>query len=462
MTKQSTFAFLFGLFIATKAWSASPNIVFFLIDDLGYADCGFNGGKDILTPNIDRLAHGGTILESHYVQPVCSPTRASLMTGRYVSHTGVYTIVKPHATWGLPLNERTLADALRHAGYETAVTGKWHLGEFEPAYTPTRRGFDHQYGHYFGAIDYFTHIRTTTHDWHRDDKELKEEGYSTHLVADEACRLIRDKNKSKPLFLYVPFNGVHSPLQVPDEYLARFPNLDGNRKKMAGMLTAVDEAIGKIVSTIEETGLREQTLIVFSTDNGGPTKFSNDNFPLRAGKGTIYEGGVRGCAFVNWPNKIPAGVRCAEPMHIIDWYPTLIKLAGGSLEQLLSIDGRDVWSMLTEKAPSPHEAIYSIGSSQRAAVRMGPWKLIKTDGVPVDDEGNPLPGRNKAGDDPIYELYNLADDIGEKNDLASAEPERVKSMKAKLADFLRDAVKPGDIGHEPPSEGGKKAKKKAS
>ena len=136
-----------------------PNIVFFLVDDLGYADCGFNGGKDIRTPNIDQLASEGTVLEAHYVQPVCSPTRAALMTGRYATRTGVYTIVRPHAEWGLPLEERTLADALRAAGYETAITGKWHLGEFQPAYRPTARGFDHQYGHYFGAINYDTHVR---------------------------------------------------------------------------------------------------------------------------------------------------------------------------------------------------------------------------------------------------------------------------------------------------------------
>lgn len=148
----------------TAADTERPNIVFFLVDDLGYADVGFNGGKDIQTPNIDKLAREGTILASHYVQPVCSPTRSALLTGRYPTNTGVYTIVRPHATWGLPLEERTLANALKEAGYETALTGKWHLGEFEPAYTPNARGFDHQYGHYFGMIDYFTHLRGANQD----------------------------------------------------------------------------------------------------------------------------------------------------------------------------------------------------------------------------------------------------------------------------------------------------------
>ena len=194
--------------VATGAEPTKPNILFILMDDLGYADCGFSGGTEIKTPNLDKLAAGGAVLESLYVQPVCSPTRAALMTGRYATHTGVYTIVRPNAKWGLPLNERTLPAALKEAGYETAITGKWHLGEFDRAYLPTSRGFDHQYGHYFGALDYNTHIRDGQHDWYRDDREVKEEGYSTQLLAKEACRLIAEKDKSKPLFLYMPFNAV--------------------------------------------------------------------------------------------------------------------------------------------------------------------------------------------------------------------------------------------------------------
>ena len=216
---------------------------------------------------------------------------------------------KPHALTATSLDqlkaeaqklERTLANALKQVGYETAITGKWHLGEFQPKYLPTSRGFDHQYGHYFGAIDYFTHMREKSHDWYRDDKELKEEGYSTELVAREACRLIIEKDKTKPLFLYVPFNGVHAPLQVPERYLAPYENLTGGRRSLAGMLSAVDEAIGKIVAALESTGQREKTLIVFSADNGGPSpRTLSNNGPLRAGKGTLYEGGIRASAFIN-------------------------------------------------------------------------------------------------------------------------------------------------------------------
>jgi arylsulfatase A-like enzyme len=432
-----------------------PNIVFLLVDDLGRNDVGFMGGKEIKTPNIDKLAHGGAILDAHYVQPVCSPTRAALMTGRYATHTGVYTIVRPHAKWGLPLQERTLATALKEAGYETAITGKWHLGEFDPAYVPTARGFDHQYGHYFGMLDYFTHIRDGSHDWYRDDRELKEEGYSTHLIAREACRLIKGKDQAKPLFLYVPFNGVHGPLQVPDSYMQPYAAMKENRRKLAGMLAAVDEAIGQIVATLEETGQRENTLIVFSSDNGGPNPGAlSDNGNLRAGKGTIFEGGTRVCAFANWPGHVPAGIIVKEPMHAVDWFPTLVKLAGGSLEQKLPLDGRDVWPMITHGAKSPHEAILLVSSPTRAAVRMGDWKLLMNASEKDSEEspeGTPKRGKGRKGGgapEGGVLLYNLTADVGEKTDLSAQEPERTAAMKAKLNELLMDAAKPGQEGLE--------------
>lgn len=437
---------LFLAFAATLSAAAPrPNVVFFLIDDLGYADCGFNGGTEIKTPNIDKLAAEGAIIENHYVQPVCSPTRASLMTGRYVSHTGVYGIVRPHAKWGLPLEERTLANALKDAGYTTAITGKWHLGEFDKAYLPTARGFDHQHGHYFGAIDYFTHVRDGSHDWYHDDKELKEEGYSTHLVSKEAVRLIGAQPKDKPLFLYMPYNGVHGPLQVPDSYLQPYSAMSGARKQLAGMLAAVDEGIGQVVAALEEKGLRQNTLIVFSSDNGGPPP--GINTPLRDFKGSVFEGGVRAAAFANWPGKIPAGQNLKAPMHIIDWYPTIVKLAGGSLEQKLPLDGRDVWPMLTEKAASPHDAILSAQSPQSGALRMEDWKLIVTKESDIDDgETDKNAKTKKKGKNRKYEpvmLFNLQADPGEKTNLADKEPERVAAMKTKFAELLKDAVPSG-------------------
>lgn len=442
---------LFGLTaLAEKA--PQPNIVYFLVDDLGRADLGFNGSKDIRTPHIDKLAKGGAILDSFYVQPVCSPTRSCLMTGRYVTHTGVYSVVKPGAEWGLPLEERTLPQALRESGYTTAITGKWHLGEFKADYQPTHRGFDHQYGHFFGALDYFKHIRDEKPDWYRDDKPLTEEGYATELIAKEACRLIREKPADKPLFLYVPFNGVHAPHQVPESYLAPYPDLTGVRRTMAGMVSAVDSAIGQIIAALEEKGLRGNTLILFSSDNGGPSPGKvTMNTPLRAGKGTIYEGGIRVCSFANWPGHIPV-TTVKEPIHAVDWYPTLLKLAGASPEQKLKPDGLDIWPVLTSGAKSPHDAILLMGTVPgKAAVRMGDWKLLRNPSE-VDSED----AEDKSATAGL-ELYNLADDISESRNLAATNPEKLKELSTRLDALLKDAVPPGEPAAA--KAGKKKAKK---
>jgi len=429
---------------SAQARRTRPNIVYFLVDDLGRADVGFMGSTETRTPNIDRLAREGAILESFYVQPVCSPTRSTLMTGRYVMRTGVYNVVRPGAPWGLPLAERTLPQALREAGYTTAICGKWHLGEYRPEYTPTRRGFDHQYGHMFGALDYFTQMRDGKRDWYRDDQPLQEEGYTTHLIAKEACRLIRAQPADKPLFLYVPFNGVHSPYQVPQPYKQAFGHLTGNRQTMAAMLAAVDEAIGQITAALAEKGLRENTLIIFSSDNGGPAPDRvSSNKPLRAGKGAIYEGGIRVCACATWPGRIPAGTAIKEPMHAVDWYPTLLKLAGAPVgannhSLQLPLDGLDVWPMLTQGATSPHDAILLAGTApSRMALRMGDWKLLLNANEPTAQAVRP------AGAAERLELYNLAEDIGESKDLSASQPERVKQMRARLETFLKAAVPPG-------------------
>lgn len=428
---------------ADEAPKPKPNIVYILADDMGYADAGFNGGKEIKTPHLDRLAKAGTILRSFYVQPVCSPTRASLMTGRYVTHTGVYSVVKPTTPWGLPLAERTLAQALREAGYETAISGKWHLGEFQPAYLPTKRGFDHQYGLWFGAIDYFTHQRDGVLDWHKNDEPCEDKGYATHLIAKEACRMIRERDPNKPLFLYLPFNAVHGPFQVPESYLAPYGDLKGIRKTYAGMLAAMDEAIGQVVAALEEKKMLNNTLIIFSSDNGGPSPGTvTDNGQLRNGKGSLYEGGVRVCAFASWPGHIPAGKIVEEPIHIIDWYPTLLTLAGGSLKQSLPVDGKDLWPVLTQGAKSPHDAILLHSTIfGKAAARVGDWKLIHG-----QDAGKG--GKKKAAEksNNEYQLYNLANDIGETKNLATTNPEKLTEMKEVLQRLLKDAVPSGEKG----------------
>lgn len=430
---QSTFA--------TESTSI-PNIVYFLVDDMGYADAGFNGGKDFRTPNMDALAKSGAVLTDFYVQPVCSPTRSALLTGRYPTHTGVYSIVGPTDKWGLGLDERLLPQALKESDYTTAICGKWHLGKFEPDYLPTHRGFDHQYGCWGGALSYNDHVRMKAIDWYRQDEPSSDEGYTTHLIAKESCRIIDEQPAGKPLFLYVPFNAVHSPYQVPENYKQPYTSLSKTRQTMGGLLATVDEAIGQVVAALDKKGIRDNTLIIFSSDNGGvfPGKYT-DNGPLRAGKGTIYEGGVRVCAFATWPGRIPAGVRIKEPIHIIDWYPTLLKLVGGSLTQKLHIDGKDIWPVLTQNAQSPHDELLLIGSKPgMAALRVGDWKLLRNASSKDAEESN----EDASPTEVTTELYNLADDISEQHNLASSQPEKVMLLNARLDRLFKDAAPSGD------------------
>ncbi len=431
-------------------FSRRPNIVYILADDLGWGDVGFHG-SEIKTPNIDRLATAGARLEQFYVQPVCSPTRAGLMTGRYPIRHGLQVgVVRPWAQYGLPLEERTLPQALKEAGYETAIVGKWHLGHFEPAYLPTRRGFDHQYGHYNGALDYFTHIRDGGFDWHRDDKVSRDEGYTTFLNAREAARLITEHNVSKPLFLYVPFNAVHAPHQVPEKYKEPYAQLKEPRRTYAGMVAAMDEAIGTIIAALENKGLRQNTLIIFSSDNGGPAPGRvTSNGPLRAGKGTLYEGGTRVAAFATWDGRIKPGSIVNEPLHIVDWYPTLLNLVGVSLEQKLPLDGRDAWPTIAEGKPSPHSEILLNSTPQNGAIRVGDWKLVLNGKVAAGDgenDGETIQPRREslaaASTKELVELFNLARDPYEKNDLAAAQPEKVKELRARLEVFAKTAVPP--------------------
>jgi arylsulfatase A-like enzyme len=426
-----------------RAQPRLPNIVFIVADDLGYADVGFNGGRQIRTPTLDALAAGGARLEQHYVQQVCSPTRAALLTGRYPMRHGLQVgVVRPWAQYGLPLDERTLQHALKEAGYATALVGKWHLGHFDPAYLPTARGFDRQYGHYNGQIDYHTHVRDGGFDWHRDDRASYDEGYSTHLIAQETVRLIGEFGGKRPFFLDVSFNAVHAPLQVPESYKKPYADLPEPRRTYAGMLAAMDEAVGQIVAAIDRAGIRENTLIVFTSDNGGPQPGKvTDNGALRAGKATLYEGGVRAAAFSNWPGRIPPGTVVREPLHIVDWYPTLLKLAGATLTQKLPLDGRDAWPTIAAGKPSPHDAILINASPRTGALRAGDWKLVLNGSGAANEVGDVENDRAGAAAGTV-ELFNLAEDPSERTNLAGKHPDRVKTLRARYDALAAQAVPP--------------------
>jgi arylsulfatase A-like enzyme len=450
---------------------ARPNVLYILADDLGWADVGFHGGE-IKTPRLDKLAASGARLEQFYVQSVCSPTRAALLTGRYPMRLGLQVgVVRPWAQYGLPLEERTLPQALKEAGYATAIVGKWHLGHCRPEYLPTRRGFDHQYGHYNGAIDYFTHVRDGGLDWHRDDQALREDGYSTRLMAREAVRILARHDATKPLFLYVPFNAVHSPFQAPERYCRPYAGLKRPRRTYAGMVAALDEAVGQIVDQLEASGLRDNTLIIFHSDNGGPAPgVVTSNGPLRAGKATLYEGGVRVAAFAAWPGHIPAGSVVNAPLHVVDWYPTLLGLAGASLEQKLPLDGKNAWPALSADKPSPHEEILLNATPTAGALRVGDWKLVINGTREHNDGPDPATGRiagffggdgraDAPGD--VIELFNIARDPYERANLAASQPGQVERLRVRYDALARQAVRPKAAppapGYRPPQvwgEGG--------
>lgn len=419
--------------VASPMVLAAPNVVYILADDLGFADVGFNGGKVIRTPALDALAASGARLDRFYVQPVCSPTRAALMTGRYPMRLGLQVgVIRPWAKYGLGLEERMLPASLRDAGYTTVILGKWHLGSFDKAYFPTSRGFDHHYGHLFGAIDYFTHIRDGKLDWYRDGEPLKEEGYTTNLLAAEAVKVIEKQPKDKPLFLYLAFNAVHAPHQVPDSYKEPYANLKGARKTYAGMLAAMDEAIGKVIGALEAKGMRNNTLILFSSDNGGPQPgVVTDNGPLRASKGTLYEGGVRVAACASFPGRIRAGSVVKEPIHITDLYPTILALAGAKPEQKLAIDGRDQWGTIAEGKPSAHREIVVNSTPNNGALIVGDWKVVINGGT-----------KGKRAGESKVELFNLAEDLGEKNDLSASQPQKLKELQSRYEALAKEAVAP--------------------
>lgn len=421
--------------------SKQPNIVFIVADDLGWGDVGWHG-SEIKTPHLDALASRGAKLEAHYVQPVCTPTRAALMTGRYPIRHGLQTgVVRPWAQYGLPLEEQTLAEGLKSAGYATAIIGKWHLGHFKPEYLPTRRGFDHQYGHYNGAIDYNSHDRDGGFDWHRDDVACRDEGYSTHLIANESVRIVEQYAGKKPFFLYVPFNAVHSPHQVPESYTKAYQNLKGERRIYSGMLTALDEAVGKIVDAVDKAGVRDNTLFVFTSDNGGPQPgVVTSNGKLRAGKATHYEGGVRVAAFATWDEKIKKGSIVNEPLHVADWYPTLLHLAGAKVQQRLPLDGLNVWSTIVDGKPSPHQEILVNATPYSGAIRVSNWKLVVNgklasagfDGESVEDSNKPL----------SLELFDLSNDPYELTNLAESKQEKADELKRKWLAYRDQAAPP--------------------
>jgi arylsulfatase A-like enzyme len=424
--------------IAYSQRTTKPNIVYIVADDLGWKDVGYHG-SDIKKPNIDKLAETGARLEQFYVQPMCTPTRACLMMGRYPFRYGLQTAVIPSShTYGLPTDEWLLPQALKEAGCKTAIIGKWHLGHADRKYWPRQRGFDYQYGPLIGELDYFTHEQHGVLDWYRNNLPVKEKGYTTILLGNDAVKLINDQDPSVPIYLYLAFNAPHTPYQAPQEYLGRYEEIaDPSRRAYAAMVTAMDDQIGRVLEALDKKGMRDNTLIVFHSDNGGTRnpmfagegdmskiKIPCDNGPYRDGKGSLYEGSTRVVSLVNWPGHINAGT-VDGMIHAVDMYPTLAALAGASTEKCKPLDGMDVWGTISEGKPSPRtEIVYNV-EPFRAGIRQGDWKLIWR---------TPLPE--------AAELYDIAQDPSEKNNLAAQNPDKVAELQKRANELASTMAKP--------------------
>ncbi len=387
-----------------------PNVVLIVSDDQGYADSScYDHPKEVATPNIDRLAAQGVRLTNGYASAcVCAPTRAGLLTGRYQQRFGFYTA--PDSRVGMPLSEITIADLLSKHGYATAVFGKWHLG-LEPAYRPLKRGFDEFYGFLgHGGHDYFNLDITDEYtSIYRDDKPISDTGYLTNNLAREAVSFI-ERNRHKPFFLYLPFNAVHWPLQALPEHVKRFNTGDSSRDIYLAMLVCMDEAIGRVLDALMRTGADRNTLIVFFSDNGGAKNNLANNGVLRDYKHSLYEGGIRVPFVVRWPDKLPKGEACDEPVISLDVMPTICAAAGIELPSDRVYDGKDMLPALRGQLKGPlHQTLFWDDGAELWAVRAGKWKLVSVKGT--------------------LELYDLSADVGEKNDVFKQNPDVVERLE---------------------------------
>ena len=423
-----------------------PNVVVLVADDMGFADVGVQGARDIPTPHIDALARSGVRCSNGYVSgPYCSPTRAGLLTGRYQQRFGHEFNPGGEAgigKLGLPTTETTLVERFRAGGYRTGLVGKWHLGS-APEFHPQRRGFDEFFGFLGGAHTYFA---GATRNILRGAEVVTEREYLTDAFAREAVAFIdRHQKGDKPFFLEVTFNAVHTPLEATDGRLARFAAIpDRQRRTYAAMLSAMDDAVGAIRAKLKAAGLEEDTLVFFFSDNGGPTMLGttingSSNAPLRGSKRTTLDGGIRVPFVVSWPGKLPAGRTYDRPVIQLDILPTALAAAGVKLDPAWNVDGVDLLPFLLADpaAPGPHEALcWRFGPQD--AIRMGDWKLVRYD-TAVDTGARSQPASIAVTP---HRLYNLAADPGESRDLAADHPEKVQELRAAYQAWDRQLIPP--------------------
>lgn len=445
-----------GLVAADPPTPVRPNLIFIVADDLGYGELGSYGGREIPTPHLDRLAAGGVRFTQGYVTAsYCAPSRAALLTGRYQTRFGFegnpVGVRNTDPNIGLPVNEPTLANHLRAAGYATGMVGKWHLGG-TPAFQPLRRGFDEFFGflhegHTYvpppwhgvtswlrrtslpdggkgrwtspeGHIIWSTHMGRDEPDYNadnpllRDSQPINETAHLTEAFTREACDFIT-RHRAQPFFLYLAYNAVHSPLQADNRYVEKFRHIpDIHRRIFAALLAQLDDSIGAVLSRLHDTGLERDTLVVFLSDNGGATReLTSSNAPLRGEKGSLFEGGVRVPMIIRWPARIPTARVVESPVISMD--ATATALAAARIQPNPASDGIDLIPFLAADAEPPTDRAFFWRAGPRASIRAGQWKLLRE---PAGGE----PGR--------WQLYHLDHDIGEKTDLATKEPARVAEL----------------------------------
>ena len=432
----------FGQTVGEAQGRRRPNIVLIVADDMGYADVGFQGSRDIPTPNIDAIARNGIRFTDAYVSgPYCSPTRAGLMTGRYPQRFGHEFNPPGNPEFGLPLDQTTMADRLKAAGYRTALFGKWHLGS-APQLRPMERGFDEFFGFLGGDHSYLDAMPASRGPVFDGNTPVEKIGYLTDDLADRAVSFI-ERNRSRPFFLYLAFNAVHTPMQATEKYLSRFAHIaDEQRRTYAAMLSAMDDGVGRTLAALRAAGLEENTLIFFFSDNGGPTMPTttvngSSNAPLRGSKRQTWEGGIRVPFVIQWKGHLAAGKTDSRPIIQLDVLPTALAAAGVEIRPAWKLDGVDLLPYLTGKASgTPHDALYwRLGGMM--AIRKGDWKLLKTRDGPLRDTDPAV-----LSDLSTAELYNLANDIGETNNLAATHPEKVKELSEAWWRWNSELVRP--------------------
>ena len=442
--------------LSAVSWAQErPNIIVMVADDLGWADVGFNGGKDIDTPSLDRIAGEGVKLERFYTTPICSPTRAAMMTGRDPMRLGVaYATIMPWSNVGVHPDEHFMPESFQSAGYQTAMVGKWHLGHSQQTYHPNDRGFEHFYGHLHTEVGYFPPFANQGgKDFQQNGESIDDQGYESYLLGDEVSRWIKERDKNKPFFVYMPFIAPHTPLDAPADLQAKYADLKDTRKpartkrgdgprqmaKQAGrpserpmyaaVVDGMDQAIGRVLKTLDDEGLAENTIVLFFSDNGGAVYGGADNVPFRGGKGDTFEGGIRVAAALRWPESIPGGGQVDSAISVMDLFPTLAAAANVKTQNTFEFDGRNMLEALTDNKTIPLDEYLYFASETPIRGEFSltafndKWKLVQE------------VKQGQMSTDVENFLFRIDQDPHEENNLAAKHPERVKEMAAAISSW---------------------------